>query len=503
MKTFTFSVWAAWGYARFVVTLLVLAGLFLAPATTLPQETKEEVKSCPHKGGWRPKPEEILPGVSLCRADLRGADLREAKLNLADLRGADLREAKLNLADLRGADLREAKLNEADLREAKLNEADLRWAILRGSDLRETDLTDARLRGGQFKNAYFQIYGAPDSNYLDQLEGLANLRFEDGKAASLVQLRDTFKKLGLRDFEREVTFSIGHQETRHYLADKDWGKRFNGVVRLVLFECTAGYGLSYGKPIRILFVIVLLMTFIYFFYIDQNFHISKSGLLSGIAYVRPEGHLQHDPDLKLAEHSKVEWWGTISGCTCLKAFYFSLMSAFRIGWRDLNIGSWITWLQPREFNLRAVGHVRIFSGLQSLFSVYLITLGRDVFRTALWLDRYLGIRAFHYIFWFTAGFTSSRDFRCIRPDLPLSSQKPTRQTRRMPICGSDIPGYVKDPKHREALEEIKRVGATGNENPAESGVLSNRDRNSNVTTPHNDLGSEINHGDSKTESFQG
>jgi hypothetical protein len=27
----------------------------------------------------------------------------------------------------------------------------------------------------------------------------------------------------------------------------------------------------------------------------------------------------------------------------------------------------------------------------------------------------------------------------------------------MPIVGSDIPGYVTDPKHREALEELEQI----------------------------------------------
>jgi Family of unknown function (DUF5758)/Pentapeptide repeats (8 copies) len=51
----------------------------------------------------------------------------------ADLRGADLREANLSRADLRGADLREANLSRADLREANLSRADLRGANLYGA----------------------------------------------------------------------------------------------------------------------------------------------------------------------------------------------------------------------------------------------------------------------------------------------------------------------------------------------------------------------------------
>jgi hypothetical protein len=50
-------------------------------------------------------------------------------------------------------------------------------------------------------------------------------------------------------------------------------------------------------------------------------------------------------------------------------------------WRDLNVGTWISRLQPREYTLRATGWVRFVSGLQSLISVYLI---------ALWVLTYFG-----------------------------------------------------------------------------------------------------------------
>ena len=56
------------------------------------------------------------------------------------------------------------------------------------------------------------------------------------------------------------------------------------------------------------------------------------------------------------------------------AFYFSLLSAFHIGWRDLNVGSWLTRLQSREYALRAKGWVRAVSGVQSLISVYLLAM---------------------------------------------------------------------------------------------------------------------------------
>jgi hypothetical protein len=63
------------------------------------------------------------------------------------------------------------------------------------------------------------------------------------------------------------------------------------------------------------------------------------------------------------------------------ALYFSLLSAAHIGWRDLNVGSWIARIQPREYMLRATGWVRVVSGIQSLLSVYLV---------ALWVLTYFG-----------------------------------------------------------------------------------------------------------------
>jgi hypothetical protein len=58
----------------------------------------------------------------------------------------------------------------------------------------------------------------------------------------------------------------------------------------------------------------------------------------------------------------------------LYAAYFSLLSAFHIGWRDLNVGTWITRIQPRDYRLRATGWVRVISSLQSLASVYLLAI---------------------------------------------------------------------------------------------------------------------------------
>ena len=61
--------------------------------------------------------------------------------------------------------------------------------------------------------------------------------------------------------------------------------------------------------------------------------------------------------------------------------YFSLLSAFQIGFREFNFGTWLTRVQPRNFALEATGWVRTLSGLQPLLSVYLF---------AMWVLAYFG-----------------------------------------------------------------------------------------------------------------
>ena len=56
------------------------------------------------------------------------------------------------------------------------------------------------------------------------------------------------------------------------------------------------------------------------------------------------------------------------------ALFFNRMSAFNIGFRDINFGRWLRMLTRREYDLKAVGWARTVSGFQSLLSVYLIAL---------------------------------------------------------------------------------------------------------------------------------
>ena len=58
----------------------------------------------------------------------------------------------------------------------------------------------------------------------------------------------------------------------------------------------------------------------------------------------------------------------------LFGIYFSVLSAFSVGWREFNIGSWIVRIQSGEYSLHATGWVRSVSGIQSVISVYLLAI---------------------------------------------------------------------------------------------------------------------------------
>ncbi len=323
-----------------------------------------------------------LSGAILERADLTGAELSYAKLN-----GAQFLKAKLRGADLTGADLRGADLSGADLSRADLQGANLEGAILYQTLIADAKLADARLSGAQYEPR-----GMPSSEWVTGLHGISRVSFCEGEETAMVRLRAIFRDVGLRKLEREATFAIEHHRTAYALAGWDpnlknscgrlkqdrWAA-IEGAFRLVFFEWTTGYGLAYGRPILILLGLIGVFTWIY---LPVLLIPPKGSIDSGIFRIWPEGRItQEGKEPVTAKDAVVERLNTDVLSALGLALYFSVVSAFHLGWRDLNVGTWIARLQPREYALRAKGWVRVVSGTQSLLSVYLI---------AMWVLTYFG-----------------------------------------------------------------------------------------------------------------
>lgn len=329
--------------------------------------------------GARDRGERLLIGgeSGFCNAGLVNADLRGANLAYANLRGALLTRSDLSGAVLEGADLTGANLQGANLE---------------GAILFRTVLTDAKLENARLAGAQFEPRGQPASEWLVALNGVSRVWFCEDEEGAMVRLRALFRDGGLRALEREATFAIERHRTAYALARWDpnlenscgrlrqdrWAA-LEGTFRLLLFEWTSGYGLAYGRPILILLGLVLIFAVVYL----PVLLITPAGPdSSGIYRIWPAGRITQSGAAPAAAEDVIVERLSPRGLPALGlALYFSLLSAFHLGWRDLNVGSWLARLQPRDYALRGQGWVRVVSGVQSLISVYLL---------ALWVLTYFG-----------------------------------------------------------------------------------------------------------------
>jgi hypothetical protein len=148
-----------------------------------------------------------------------------------------------------------------------------------------------------------------------------------------------------------------------------------------LFELPSGYGMAPGRALWGLLGLIPLFALPYWL------AIKRANSRSGIWMILPEDRLASRSGKKkavLLRPPMAKTWRErlVSESRMLRTgLYFSLLSAFHLGWRELNVGTWIARLQFREYTLRATGWVRMVSGIQSLLSVYLL---------ALWVLTYFG-----------------------------------------------------------------------------------------------------------------
>ena len=339
-----------------------------------------------------------LNGADLKDALLYGAHLEHAYLVHADLSYAHLGGAHLNGADLSGAHLKDAYLNSADLEDANLNGADLS-----GARLYDADLSGARLYDAELANATFEPKNLPITEGIALARDLQSLTYRYN-SGPLTRLRKEFQEAGFREQERAITCALNRHDANpkdlrasvaaswKRLRKKDFDERklmplkqfVEGVFKWVAFDLTSEYGYSYGRPLRIVAVLWAFFALVYFVF--MHFAGGSGIYFVGTRIVRGLPHVQGMQIRPRRVRATKRWkfpflWLGQQWRLLRTAMFFSLMSAFNIGFRDINFGRWLRLLTKREYDLKALGWARTFSGCQSLLSVYLI---------ALWVLTYFG-----------------------------------------------------------------------------------------------------------------
>ncbi|MCP4269300.1 MAG: hypothetical protein GY777_27645 [Candidatus Brocadiaceae bacterium] len=242
-----------------------------------------------------------------------------------------------------------------DFEETNLGKANLSYADMKNALLFNTNLKDTIFSGVNITGSQYEPNSSPHKDSLGGIEGLKTVWFNKGRQSGLVQLRAALKKSGLRDLEREATYAIEHGKTNN----ADWYVKW---VRLLFFEWTSGYGLNYLRPLAILLFLVLAFSIPYIIALETH---GREG--AWIAEV--DGLVKMDLGEKKPQRIRLRGIPVI-----MCGFYFSILSAFHVRWRNLNVGNRVTRIQPKEYTLKVTCWVRVVTGIQRLISIYLLIL---------------------------------------------------------------------------------------------------------------------------------
>jgi len=312
-----------------------------------------------------------LTGANFSHADLTNAYMKKAIMINTEMSLANLTDANLTEANLTSAKLRSAHLENANLMQANLSNAELIGANLSGANLREANLQGARLNKANLYKTIFepQSDGLPSIAGIALAKNLSAMRFEDNPQG-LVLLQKAFQEAGFRRQEREITYAILRTRVMRILQPETEDEvnhigiiaRVDAVFQYVFFDLTTRWGMEPGRALSML---LLLIPFFAIPYAIALRIPGKDGIWRHWIDTRSRKDLGQDQPEKI----QVGWFAAMSF-----GIYFSVLSAFRFGWRELNLGNWIARLQPREYTLNASGWVRAVSGMQSLISLYLVAI---------------------------------------------------------------------------------------------------------------------------------
>lgn len=331
----------------------------------------------------------ILEKTTLIESDLREANLSHSNLSFANLTNANMVFANLEGANFREANLEGANLAWANLATASLLDVNLTNANLENTNLSQTNMIKTQLRDANFDQANLDgaifepiLNAMPNLTTFTTVKDFENIQFHhyNDFKASLTEFRNAYKSLGIRSMERTITATIKYQEMISAWHKGGWSY-IESAFNYIFFYLTCDYGAEPGRPLRLFLLGVLL------FAVPYRYALSKPTKHAGIIAIWTSHRLQDWDKCHPIKHAEqmaklldAKWLDKKTNLIKRQlhliklSLFFSLLSAFSIGWKDINVSNWISHLQAREFTLKGKGWVRAMAGFQSLFSAYMIVL---------------------------------------------------------------------------------------------------------------------------------
>ena len=288
----------------------------------------------------------LMTGVSLRQGKFYWGSFAGAHLPFSDLRGSEFIGCDLSGADLSGATLSDATLGQ----DTSLRGANLAFADLSGAFFEPSDVTNVVL----FKTA-----------------GLDKVRFVVPTA--VISLRQQCKEAGLNTEARELTAAL----FKGSLAELPPYSRF--FSNYLQGGRLTNYGVDPWNAVLMLLALIPVFACIYAVALfgKQTSGICVVHFVDG-ALEKTQRQLRikcRRPSLNSkSRYQSAMALGKQASLLVRLPLYFSVLTAFQIGYHDFNIGNWISRLQARPYILKPLGWVRSVAGLQALLSVYFLAI---------------------------------------------------------------------------------------------------------------------------------
>lgn len=329
-----------------------------------------------------------LSGAQIQNADLSVVHAKYANFGFSDLSNTTLQSSYLYRANFEESNLKNANLRSTNLNSANFNNADTSYCNFSEADLTHADFINSSLKGANFYKAELQgvtyqpkLGSLPDIVMLATAKHFRSMDFNPSLGVSgLAELRTAYRDIGMRPMERKISAMLKYADMERAWERGSFG-RLEAGLSYMLFYLTCDFGAQPSRPLKIFLAAILIFIFPYLFALAMPSRHSgifvtwKSGRFT--AWDKVARQSKQKVLIHLLKYRSFDTWQYKVReifRTFRIACFFSLISSFQIGWSDLNLSTWISRMQAREYFLSSKGWVRFIAGFQSLLSAYLVVL---------------------------------------------------------------------------------------------------------------------------------
>lgn len=314
---------------------------------------------------------EKLNGAGFNQAIIENTVFNNLDLKATEIKGdyfgkAILNNCNLNYSRISGKLYNLSNFTETNLRNivfisTNLQYTDFSFRDISNSKFDNADLTAAKFDKTNLKNVVYETQLHPNPRDIAYARNLENLKYER-TSYYLFELKRLLKEFGFIKAEKKVNCAIKRHDS--------------ALWEFLIFDVFCEYGSNYFRPLLIDLVLWFLFSILYAKKISSSTAAMK-GKRNGF-YMRKQEHrlqpwdegdffvnmISFGPKPRLKMKFKSFCYGML----------ISLMSATRVGFREVNISNWLRMIFPFELDIKAQGWPRVVTGIQSVISVYLIAL---------------------------------------------------------------------------------------------------------------------------------